>query len=132
MLGDCPGGSARARKGYGQNAPTASILEDDYCPIAGTLDERLHRMQAQLLTFVDKRSTGLHQAWCNYMLGAAKTAAGEARSSTQKALAAKNLQHLAWCASQAGRCGDAADLVSLSLATDANADPSPKLSAKCP
>jgi hypothetical protein len=132
MLGDCKGGSARAQKGFGANAPSAPILEDNYCPIAGTLDQRLHRMQAQLLAFVDKRLAPPHQAWCSYMLGAAKAAAGEAQRADQKALAAKNLQHLAWCVSHAGRCGDAADLVSLSLATDANANPSPKLSAKCP
>ena len=134
MLGDCHGGSARVIKAYGAStAPTAIVMEDNYCAITGTLDQRLARMRMQLSAYADKRGGGgSGVAWCSYMIGPAKTAAGEAQSGDDKARAAAVLQHVAWCISTAGRCGEAHDLVSLSVATDPSANPSPALSPKCP
>ena len=134
MLGDCKAGSALVAKAYGGNAGADTIESNAniYCPIAGTLEQRLTRMRAQLGAFADTRGGNGHVEWCSYMIGAAKTAAREAQTADHQKRAAKVLQHIATCISNAGRCAEANELWSLSVATDANANPTPKLSAKCP
>jgi len=134
MLGDCKAGSALVAKAYGGNAGADTIESNAniYCPIAGTLEQRLTRMRAQLGAFADTRGGNGHIEWCSYMIGAAKTAAREAQTADHQKRAAKVLQHIATCISNAGRCAEANELWSLSVATDANANPTPKLSAKCP
>ena len=61
-----------------------------------------------------------------------KAAAKEAQTDAQRKSAADILQHEAFCLSAMGRCTDATELWSLSVATDPNASATPKLSAKCP
>ncbi|MBA3503940.1 MAG: hypothetical protein H0T65_26505, partial [Deltaproteobacteria bacterium] len=132
MLGDCKAGSDLVAKVYPGDPRILASNQDIYCPIAGTVDQRLARMRMQLLTFADKRLAGPRTEWCSYMIGSAKTAAREAQSGDQRENAAKVLQHIAWCISASGRCGEAHDLWSLSVATDGNASATPALSAKCP
>ena len=89
-------------------------------------------MRNQLSAFADKRIGTGRIEWCNAILPAAKQAAREVQNDTQRAQVAKVLQDVAWCISNVGRCGEANELVSLSVATDPDANPAPKLSAKCP
>jgi hypothetical protein len=132
MLGDCKAGSELVAKVYPGNTSIVASNQDIYCPISGTLDQRLARMRMQLLTFADKRLGSPRVEWCSYMIGSAKIAAREAQSGDQRERASSVLQHIAWCVSGAGRCGEANDLWSLAVATDSGTDPTPKLSAKCP
>jgi hypothetical protein len=131
MLGDCKAGSDLVQKVYPNHPQTVASNQDIYCPIAGSLDQRLARLRMQLLTFADKRISTPRVEWCSHLIGPAKTAAREAQSADQRAAAAKVLQHAAWCISTAGRCGEANDLWSLSVATDGSASTTPALSAKC-
>jgi hypothetical protein len=109
----------------------AAVVAMTYCPIAGTLDERIHMMRNQLSAFADMRIGSGRVEWCNAILPAAKQAAREVQTDEQREHVAKVLNNLAWCISNAGRCGEANELVSLSATVDPDVG-RPKLSAKCP
>jgi serine/threonine protein kinase len=127
MMTDCKTGTARVAKVQSN----AAVVAMTYCPIAGTLDERIHMMRNQLSAFADMRIGSGRVEWCNAILPAAKQAAREVQTDEQRQHVAKVLNNVAWCISNAGRCGEANELVSLATTVDADVGP-PKLSAKCP
>jgi serine/threonine protein kinase len=126
MTGDCQGGTARLAKVHPGGAASAKGVAVNYCPIAGTLDERLYQMKIQLSAFADRRSGAARVEWCSVLVAPAKKAASEAQNDDQREAAGKILRNVAWCISLAGRCGEARELWSL-----ATQDP-PDLSPKCP
>ncbi len=133
VTGNCKAGSDLVVKAYNGGVPAATIAvtADTYCPITGTLDQRLTRMVAQLNAFADRRGAKQSVEWCAYLVAPAKLAAAEAATDAQRATAAKVLQHVAWCLGTAKRCDQARDLWALSVSTDANASTTPDLPG-CP
>lgn len=142
IAGDCAAGRARLTQvdpsGSHGLVPSGSLRAtwlssntDMYCPIEGSLDARLARIWAQLDTFTTRSADGHSVAWCQHLLGPAKTAAGEASTPAQIDRAARNLRRLATCISSAGQCDDGRALWTTAADLDGRTAP-PVLSAKCP
>jgi len=140
LSGNCTAGTARLDR-IGPSSSGRQISPEirkawlqsnvsTYCPIAGDLDARLARLWAQVDAFTTRDHGNL--AWCDAIIPAARTAAGEASTDAQRKRAGRVLQRLAACVALAGRCDQGRDLWALSTQADPAAPATPALGAKCP
>lgn len=142
MSGNCAAGTARLGK-LEPNGPGGSPVDptikaawlrsnvDTYCPITGDLDARVARLWSQVDGFTS-RTGGGNIAWCDSLVGPARTAAGEVTTAAQRKRVVMSLQRLASCMGGAGRCDAGRDLWALSVQLDPSAPSTPALGAKCP
>lgn len=141
MSGNCAAGSARLQR-IGPSPSGAAIdpsihaawaksHESTYCPITGDVDARVTRLWAQVDGFTS-RGGGGNLAWCDTLIGPARTLVGEVATAKQRKYAAMALQRLAACVAAAGRCDQGHELWTLSLQADPGAPGTPDLGAKCP
>ena len=104
---------------------TAEGLVRAYCTIAGSLDERLSRLQAQGVVHVD------HAAWCATLVAPARAAASEANTPVLQARAALVLREVAKCRSYSGHCDEANELLARAEQLSPHKPERDEISPKC-
>jgi hypothetical protein len=141
MTGSCAAGTARLQR-LGPN-PSGPAVDPSiaaawlashagtYCPITGDVDARVARLWSQVDGFTS-RGGGGNLAWCDALVGTARTLAGEVATPQQRKRAGMALQRLAGCVAAAGRCEQGRELWTLSTQVDPNALATPVIGAKCP
>jgi hypothetical protein len=107
ISGKCDEGFALAMQAVEQLGMVSSAkasADDDarrYCPITGSLEERLERLRSQVAAHVD------HPIWCAMLVAPARQAASEVTTPTQISLAMYALRGVAKCRSFSGHCDEA-------------------------
>jgi hypothetical protein len=140
ITGSCAAGTARLQR-IGPNGPGrpvspsihAAWLESNvstYCPIAGDLDARVARLWSQVDAFTTRDHGNV--AWCDSIIPAARTIAGEVATAAHRTRTVRALQRLAQCVARAGRCDQGRELWALSVQVEPGAPGTPALGAACP
>jgi hypothetical protein len=140
ITGNCAAGTARLQR-IGPNGPGrpvspsihAAWLQSQvstYCPIAGSLDERVAQVWAQIDGFTTRDSGNV--AWCDAIIPAARKLAGEVATAAHRTRTVRSLRRLAECVARAGRCDQGRELWALSVQVDGGTPSTPALGAACP